>query len=273
MAQPYVAFTALLYLLDVALSILPAEQKSADFPRAFAPWDREERDLVCAFLEHGLTITEMAEILKRTPEAIRKAFENGKIPKSLTRYPRTSIQLCQQDVELLIELTESSERDPLLWVYGQALPSEFWAAAAAPTFRVIRVAPDPLTAQWRPGPESPRHWEAFRHDASAAAQAVWIDLAAQVTQVGGTVLVPPPDPHHKQVSQVREALRRISRKPAPRGSIRIFDEKFRPSPDKLRAPTLLLSLNKWKPSDTAKLPYKTVIAVLPDLSSRTLYLT
>lgn len=161
MAQTYVAFTTLLYLLNVTRSILPAEQKSADSPRAFAPWDREERDLVCAFQEHGLTLTEMAEILKRTPEAIRKAFENGKIPKSLTRYPRTSIQLCQQDVELLIKHTESRERDPLLWVYGQALPGEFWAAAAVPTLRVVRVAPDPLTAQWRPGPESPLHWETF----------------------------------------------------------------------------------------------------------------
>ena len=263
--MPQIAFCALLHLAEVTHSVQPQDQRrSFEAPRAFAPWTREELELFRALLDHGVTRTLIARVLERTENALDFAFEGKRVPDTLTRYPLTQVRLCQRDLDLLSPAAlPPLPRDQLHWAFGDALPAYFSEPAAAPTLRVIEVHPDTLTAPWRPGRNDEGFWAAYRQDADAAAQAVWMDLAGTLTLRGDTVLIAPPDLHSKRLNAVRAALKLTLNQTVPRTTVQVHD---RISGRRDTGTVVLLDQSQhWSISGPTGVRAKTVIVVVPAL--------
>ena len=243
----------------------PQEQRrSFEAPRAFASWTREELELMRALLDHGVTRTRIAGVLERTENALEYAFEGERVPDTLTRYPLTQVRLCQRDLDLLSPAAlPPLARDQLHWAFGEALPTHFSEPAAAPTLRVIEVHPDKLTAPWRPARNDEGFWAAYRQDADAAAQAVWMDLAGTLTLRGDTVLIAPPDLHSKRLNAVRAALKRTLDQTVPRTTVQVHDHI--PGRRDTGAVVLLDQPQHWSTGGPTGVRAKTIIVVLPAL--------
>lgn len=263
--MPYIAFCVLLHLAEVTHSVQSQEQRrSYEAPRAFAKWTREDLELLRALLDHGLPRTRIAGVLERTENALDYALKNERVPDALTGYPLTQVRLCQRDLDLLSPAAlPPLARDQLHWAFGEALPAQFSELAAVPTLRVIEVHPDALTAPWRPARNDERFWAAYRQDADAAAQAVWMDLAGTLTLRRHTVLIAPPDAHSKRLNAVRAALKRTVDRAVPRTTVQVHDRTLR------RRETgeivLLDQPQRWSFSRLMDVTARTTVVVLPAL--------
>lgn len=263
--MPYVAFCALLTLLDTTLSVRPAEPSPFDrSPRYLASWQRAELDLLRALMDHGVKDGDIAHILQRTSGSIPYQREGSRTPGTLTGYPMVPGQLSTDDVKLLRAYKGLGLRDPLHWAYGGAASPEWLSQASGPTLRVIEVEPDPLTADWQPHRTAPAFWQAYRLEADMAAQAVWMDLAAQVVQSGrGSILIPGEDPHHAERDALRAALKRVIGQPATKSSVQTLSEAA--ERNKPRKVALLHRPELWDVNMIAQIKAPILLAVLPRL--------
>lgn len=252
-----VSFTALLTLLEITRSVRPTVPRSLAAPRSFAQWTRQERQLVAALQQANIDDGQTAALLQRTPEALRLFMERRGVrlstfePAILRGLPRSSLSIEADDVDLLASWPQPAVPDPFGWRFGQALPVGWIEAMEVPTLRVIlaRPGPDPAAA-------AVTDWQ-------DAAQATWMDLAANLVQEdAGGILHHGPDRHHSRQLALRGAVQRVRGQPARRGSVREWTPGITvPGWNRL----LIADPERWNPASIAALSsIQTVVLVLPD---------
>lgn len=218
--MPYPAFTSLLHLVEVARSVQPQDvtlRTSAN--RSYARWLRHEHQLAQALREHQRWPSDIATVLERTANAVEIHLSQRKYDPSVKDLPPSPLLLCWEDLDLLAEWRAEPVRDPLGWVPADALPSEFWQAAEEPTLRVIFVGRDRSLGVRRVAEGGQRYWPLMHAELEMAAQGTWTDLASQLVQRGGQVLMPQEDISHSQRRGLRSVIRRTMGKDPRRRSV------------------------------------------------------
>ncbi|WP_167758011.1 hypothetical protein [Deinococcus fonticola] len=255
--RSHVAFTALLTLLEISLTVRPVVPRSVAAPRAFATWTRQERQLVAALTYAAIHEDQIAGLVKRTPEAISKQVARLAIepqraePRILRSLPHSSLTLTAEDVDLMGTWPHPAARDPFGWQFGQSLPTEWASATDGATLRVILTRPESSTS-------TPQllDWQ-------SVAQATWTDLAATLVQHSDAgVLHHGPDPHQTHHQMLRANVKRVTGKALRRGSVIDWHNvKKAPIWDVI----LIADPERWTVRAIHQLSdYATVILVLPD---------
>lgn len=264
--MPKIAFTALLYLLEVTRSLQPESRVSKKHPRTYAPWSLQEQQLIKALEQHGFDQARAAVLVQRSPKALQERQKrNGETQIRLDDLPVSELSLTDADLDLLQKWTTEAPRDPLGWQYGEPALTRWLAPSPTPTLRVIDVEDgrpeQPVKYQDRP---SPSLWA--RQEFDDAARSTWIDLAARLVyrKGEGQVLLPAPDPHHAGKLAIREAIRRVGSQVAPRLSVSTYP--FPSDASDWGAPVVLIDRpERWSDSMITGLSDRTVLLVLPRL--------
>lgn len=280
----FVAFTALMYLLEVTRSARPEQEVLVESPRSYAPWSVQEEQLVwCLWQAEDKNSDEtklrkkgqkpyfpaykrIADFVQRTYTSIDSRIDAlSKNPPKLDSLPQSSVQITKLDVGLLKSWNRPYDRDALAWRYGKPLDQAIWACSEPPTLRVVEVESD---TELLPG--APHDAATAWRDQINAANATWVDLAVQLcTEAEGLILYTGEDPHGARLTALRSALKRHdshARHTLPRQRVRnatpdVLTQLETDCPDVI----LLHEPELWPTETVQALKAHTVIVVVPFL--------
>lgn len=211
---------------------------------------------------------EIAKLVQRTPLSIEIKITELEKPRRQPTFhnlPKSKQRIIQEDIDLLKEWQEAYDRDALTWRYGQPLDQSVWTASTQPTLRIVEV-------EFEAGllPSGTQNARTAWRDVINAADATWIDLAAQVCEQDSSLILytdeDPKDPYGARRIALRSALKRHRGSAVPRGRLRLV------TPDvlaqlELSCPDVILlhEPERWSPQTVQALKARTVIVVVPSL--------